>query len=68
LKEANAFEHLKNSRTVFDSTGIALQDLVSSKIILEHAERLNIGQRVQIESASLDEKNPYAFIKNLKKT
>ncbi len=68
LKEANTFEHLKNSRTVFDSTGIALQDLVSSKIILEHAERLNIGQRVQIESASLDEKNPYAFIKRLKKS
>ena len=68
LKQANDVEHYKNSRTVFDSTGIALQDLVSSRIILEHADRLNIGQRVQIESVSLDEKNPYAFIKNLKKS
>jgi len=68
LKSANEFEHLKASRTVFDSTGIALQDLVISRIILEHAKAMNVGQRVHIESTSLDEKNPYSFIKRLAKS
>lgn len=34
--------------TVFDSTGIALQDLATSKLALDKAQELNIGQEVEL--------------------
>lgn len=34
--------------TIFDSTGIALQDLAVSKYILLKAEEMNVGTLVQI--------------------
>jgi len=62
LKQANQLEHLKNQRTVFDSTGIALQDSVVADLFLKYAEKMGLGERVSLESASMEEKTPYSFM------
>ena len=66
LKEANRVNHLKEKPTVFDSTGIALQDLVVSKLFLDYAYEMQLGHKLNIENALIDEKNPYSFTKSLK--
>lgn len=68
LKGADKLNHLKDKLTVFDSTGIALQDLVAANVFLKHAAQLNLGHNVIIENPSIDEKNPYAFLKRLKES
>ncbi len=68
LKDANKHKNLKGQLTVFDSTGLALQDLVVSTIFLNHAKAMNIGKALIIENESIDEKNPYSFLTTLKKS
>jgi len=66
LKHKNRFQQLKTERTVFDSTGWALEDLVVSKLFTEYAIKLGLGQYMEIENLSNDVKNPYASISNNK--
>ncbi len=62
LKKANELSHLRDNFTVFDSTGLALQDLVVSDILLKYAKSMHLGRYVKLENTSLDEKNPYSFL------
>jgi len=39
---------LDSDITIFDSTGIALQDIAVSKYLLHKADELNIGTRIEI--------------------
>ncbi|MEM9888638.1 MAG: ornithine cyclodeaminase family protein [Bacteroidota bacterium] len=61
MKETAKYEHLKNERTVYDSTGWALQDHVVMELFMEYAKELGVGQYIQIENAPEDAKNPYSF-------
>lgn len=63
MKKSTEYEHLKNELTVFDSTGLSLEDLVVMDLFLKHAEAMGLGQWIAIENMSLDAKNPYDFIK-----
>ena len=62
LKKGNELHHLKNQRTVFDSTGMALEDQIVADLFLHHASRLEIGQNVFLENTKVDIKNPYSFL------
>ncbi|MBM1106807.1 ornithine cyclodeaminase family protein [Aurantibacter crassamenti] len=51
-----------NQKTVFDSTGWALEDQVVMNLFLELAEKFNVGTELEIENTSEDAKNPYHFM------
>ncbi|MEN2282162.1 ornithine cyclodeaminase family protein [Algoriphagus sp. SE2] len=51
--------------SVFDSTGWALEDQVVARLFANYAEDLNLGTKMNIESFSSDEKNPYGTIHQL---
>ena len=51
---------LQNAVTIFDSTGWSLEDYTVTKLILELAEQLGIGQQLESEDATSDPKNPYS--------
>ncbi|MEM7022746.1 MAG: ornithine cyclodeaminase family protein [Pseudomonadota bacterium] len=53
---------LQARRTVFDSTGFALEDLVACNVVLEQARTLGLGSEVEIECLSDDPKDPYALL------
>ena len=48
--------------TVFDSTGWALEDQVVATLFAKYADELGLGTKMNIESYSSDEKNPYGSI------
>ena len=48
-----------SQRTVFDSTGWALEDSVALELAVEHALKLGIGSRVPIEARNSNPWNPY---------
>lgn len=64
LKSSEAYAHVKNELSVFDSTGWALEDQVVMDLFLELAKEFEIGLKVEIESVSEDAKNPYHFLLN----
>ncbi len=66
LKMANQLEHLKQESTVFDSTGMALEDQIVADLFLLHAAEMNIGEYIYLENTNLEEKNPYSFLLKLK--
>ncbi len=57
-----AFEHVQLQRSVFDSTGWALEDQVVINLFMEYATQFGLGQWVEIESIPNDAKNPYHFL------
>lgn len=63
IQHAEKYEHLKNKKTVFDSTGLSLEDLVIMDLFINYAHKMGLGQMIAIENMSLDAKNPYHFIK-----
>ncbi|MER6029496.1 ornithine cyclodeaminase family protein [Streptomyces sp. NPDC001851] len=52
-------EPLRFSRTVFDSTGFALEDHVAFDVFHDFAQRFGVGQRIRLESVPSDVLNPY---------
>ena len=54
-------ESLRHVRTVFDSTGWALEDLVAMEALVEWSDELGLGSEIQLESIPRDPKNPYVF-------
>ncbi|AUX38588.1 MULTISPECIES: ornithine cyclodeaminase family protein [Sorangium] len=62
VKAPERFRAYRDEVTVFDSTGFALEDKVAFELILQHAERLGIGRRIQVETTSTDPRDPYGFI------
>jgi L-lysine cyclodeaminase len=57
------YAYLQNERSVFDSTGWALEDKVVMDLFLECASELGLGQELEIEHRPGDTKNPYDFLK-----
>ena len=51
----------KRARTVFDSTGYALEDLVAMEALVEWGKELDLGREIELESIPRDPKNPYVF-------
>jgi ornithine cyclodeaminase len=64
VKQADQYESYRDSLTVFDSTGWALEDLVASNVIFRHGRELGCGTLVDIESLCDDPKNPYGFVES----
>lgn len=63
VKNANKYAYLQNERSVFDSTGWALEDKVVMNLLLDCASVLGLGQELEIEHRPGDTKNPYDFLK-----
>lgn len=61
LKNAATCKAHRNSTTVFDSTGWALEDYVAVKIFLQLAAELECGTELELADLSLDPMSPYAF-------
>ncbi|MEU0254320.1 ornithine cyclodeaminase family protein [Streptomyces sp. NPDC006184] len=53
---------LRDRRTVYDSTGLALQDLVMVELLEELAREAGAGHRLVIEATAHDPQDPYSFL------
>jgi len=67
-QNSDKYAYLQNERSVFDSTGWALEDKVVMDLFLDCASEVGLGQELEIEHRPSDTKNPYDFVKaeNLK--
>jgi len=68
VQNSDKYAYVQNERSLFDSTGWALEDKVVMELFLECASKLGLGQELEIEHGPSDTKNPYDFLKaeNLK--
>ncbi len=62
IQHPTRWDDARGKRTVFDSTGLALEDHVAINMVLDFARELDLGQMIQIENLSADPKNPYSFL------
>jgi len=63
VKNPASFDFVKQQRSVFDSTGWALEDQVAMELFLEFAQEMGLGQEIEIEYVPQDAKNPYHFLR-----
>ena len=64
VKNTDRYTAHRESISVFDSTGWALEDQVAMNMMIDFAQELNVGQHIALESISPDPKNPYGFLSN----
>jgi len=64
IQNYDNYKHLQKKLTVFDSTGLALEDKVVMGLFLDLAHEFEIGTDVSLENISNDVKNPYHFLYN----
>ncbi len=50
--------------TVFDSTGHALADYLTSKVFMDYAKEFGLGSYLELECIPADPKNPYSFMRS----
>ena len=62
VRHPESYHQVKHQRSVFDSTGWALEDQAAVEMFLYYADQFGLGISVQIESNCRDAKNPYAFL------
>jgi len=62
VKERSRYRTKRETSTVFDSTGWALEDMVCMDMFMEYAASFEIGRLLELESASSDCLNPYQFL------
>ena len=62
IQDQDTYAHIKQAKSVFDSTGWALEDQVVMNLFMQYALDLGIGQQIEIESIPEDAKNPYEFL------
>ncbi|MEU8687804.1 ornithine cyclodeaminase family protein [Streptomyces sp. NPDC048665] len=62
LNDPGRQRELRGLRTVYDSTGLALQDLVMVELLEELALDVGAGQRLVIEATAHDPQDPYGFL------
>jgi L-lysine cyclodeaminase len=60
VKHPERYVEWRQRRTVFDSTGFALEDAVAMDLLLHAASRLALGREISLEGAGRDSLNPYA--------
>jgi ornithine cyclodeaminase/alanine dehydrogenase-like protein (mu-crystallin family) len=63
VQNSDKYGYLQNERSLFDSTGWALEDKVVMDLFLDCASELGLGQELEIEHRPSDTKNPYDFVK-----
>jgi len=59
------FTKYRHQKTVFDSTGWALEDWVVMELFVEYAIALGLGTEVELESIPEDPKSPYEFVREM---
>ena len=64
IQNYNNYSQFQQKLTVFDSTGLALEDKVVMGLFLDLANEFKIGNEVSLENISNDVKNPYHFLYN----
>ncbi len=57
------YSHIQYERSVFDSTGWALEDWVAMEMMHEYADELGLGTEIDLENTPEDVKSPYHFMK-----
>jgi len=62
VQNSDKYISVQNRRSVFDSTGWALEDKVAMDLFLDFALELGLGHEIEIENISKDAKNPYDFV------
>ena len=62
VKNPATYAKYRASLTVFDSTGIALEDLAALEVTAEFASEYGVGERTVLSSAGTDPLNPYEFL------
>ena len=62
VKNLDSYKNIQSKRSVFDSTGWALEDNVVMDLFLDCAAELGLGQKLEIENMPKDTKNPYDFV------
>jgi L-lysine cyclodeaminase len=62
LRDPGRHASFHDVRTVYDSTGLALQDLAMIEIFEEAARRIGAGREIVIESNAGDPHDPYSFL------
>jgi len=61
IKAPSKYKYIQDRRSVFDSTGWALEDHVVMDLMINYARELNIGKQLAIEYFPQDTKHPYEF-------
>jgi ornithine cyclodeaminase/alanine dehydrogenase-like protein (mu-crystallin family) len=62
FRERDRFNNVQQRCTVFDSTGWALEDIVTIDLFREYAGKFKVGSEIQLETISTDHRNPYQFL------
>ena len=62
IERPEDFHPYRERQTVFDSTGLALEDHVALEIMHELVQAHGLGQRLQLEYYPNDPYNPYEFV------
>lgn len=62
VRNRHRYEALRPSLTVFDSTGWSLADLIAAEAMFEHAERLDVGDELDLQPALRDPYDPYELL------
>lgn len=62
LNQPEIFERLQGELSVFDSTGHAFSDYVTSLLFLHYAEQFSLGTDIALECIPRDPKDPYSFL------
>jgi ornithine cyclodeaminase/alanine dehydrogenase-like protein (mu-crystallin family) len=57
------YEAWRERRTVFDSTGYALEDLAVLEVVESLAIEHGVGDRIELETVGPDAHDPYAFLR-----
>ncbi len=65
LADPDTYVDARERTTVFDSTGWALEDRAAIHLLLDHANRLDLGVFMELEDISDDPMNPYDFEPNV---
>ncbi len=63
VKNCSAYAYMRETPTVFDSTGWALADFVVGNLVLELADQTGVGSNVELECIPRDPRNPLSFMK-----
>jgi len=65
IQNQEDYTKYQNEKTVFDSTGWALEDWVVTDLFMEYAIELGLGIEVELESIPEDAKSPYEFVREM---
>jgi ornithine cyclodeaminase/alanine dehydrogenase-like protein (mu-crystallin family) len=62
VKEETRYQAYRDSSTVFDSTGWALEDYVTMNLLMDYGRQLDCGTEISIADLGEDPHNPYAAL------